>query len=298
MTGQRFYHLCGPDTAPMDVLLEAACEARGVGYEGLWAPHFDCTRPPRPAAGDLLYRSETTSAAILAEQLLWRPDIATFYASKAQVFCRPYQPQLLFERSGLPTPRTVYSLSARPKQLRRDVAALGGFPLVVKVPGGEGGVGVMQVDSLPALLSLADFLRGAEALLMELVAPAVHWRVIVVGDQARCAYRNFPQADDFRSAASAARADYLELEAVPRALAALALRASEVLGLGFAGVDLLEADAGRLLLLEANFPCYWPHAQEEAGFDIAGSMLDALQARARLSVQQDSGRDPASSSGP
>ena len=46
-------------------------------------------------------------------------------------------------------------------------------------------------------------------------------------------------------------------------------------------MDILEDARGRLFLLEANFPCYYPQAQLVAGTDIAGMMLDHLLKKAQ-----------------
>ena len=48
-----------------------------------------------------------------------------------------------------------------------------------------------------------------------------------------------------------------------------------------AGVDILQHPSGRLYLLEANFPCYFAHAQTLAGVDVAGAMVEHLMAKAR-----------------
>jgi hypothetical protein len=40
-------------------------------------------------------------------------------------------------------------------------------------------------------------------------------------------------------------------------------------------VDVLQHPSGRFYLLEANFPCYFGHAQEN-GQDIAGAIVDHL----------------------
>ena len=37
--------------------------------------------------------------------------------------------------------------------------------------------------------------------------------------------------------------------------------------------------SGRLYVLEVNMPCYFPQAQLRGGIDIAGAMIDHLQAR-------------------
>ncbi len=277
---RRFFHLCDRETSAMDNLLFAACEARGIDYEAVWLPLFDFLDPPRPAPGDLLYRSAIDSHAQLVEQTLYRPGVATFYRDERRLFAPWFAPGMQLARAGLPLPRTVPCLRARPALLRGYVEQLGGFPLIVKVPGDEGGVGVMQVDSLPGLLSLVDYLDGGEVQLMEKIADAVCWRVVVVGSRAVAAYRQQPRPDDFRSGLSDDPEDYLAaLETSFPALARLAVQAVEALALAFGGVDLLVSES-RAVVLEVNFPCYWPDAQERCGVDIAGAMLDWLTEKA------------------
>jgi glutathione synthase/RimK-type ligase-like ATP-grasp enzyme len=54
--------------------------------------------------------------------------------------------------------------------------------------------------------------------------------------------------------------------------------------LEFGGVDILERD-GSSYLLESNFPCYYPHAQQIAGIDVAGAMVDHLLRKAGAFTQ-------------
>ncbi len=277
---RRFFHVCDRETAAMDNLLFAACEARQISYQAVWLPLFDYTDPPALEAGDLLYRSAVDAHAHSAEQVLWKPGVGSFYRCERRLFAPWSFPSLRLAREGLPVPHAIpYACAQRPV-LRGYVGQLGGFPLIVKVSGGEGGVGVMQVDSLPGLHSLVDHLGGREAQLMELIPDAECWRVVVVGDRAVAGYRQVPRQDDFRSVLSDVAEDYFaDVEAVAPELAALAVRAVHCLDLAFGGVDLLRS-ASRQVVLEVNFPCYWPIAQERTGVDVAGAMLDWLRAQA------------------
>ena len=56
----------------------------------------------------------------------------------------------------------------------------------------------------------------------------------------------------------------------------LAVSAVQAIRRELGGVDILEHPSGRLYLLEANFPCYFPQAQVVAGIDVAGAMVDHL----------------------
>jgi glutathione synthase/RimK-type ligase-like ATP-grasp enzyme len=120
--------------------------------------------------------------------------------------------------------------------------------------------------------------------LVAYVADAVSWRVVVVGGRAVAACRNAVGADDFRSHSTEAAADHTANP--PRAIARLAVRAVRALRLEFGGVDILAAPDGRLWLLESNFPCYFAHAWDIGGIDVAGAMVAHLMAKAhRLRAQ-------------
>lgn len=128
---------------------------------------------------------------------------------------------------------------------------------------------------MPALRSLVDLLRaqGTSPMLMAYVPHAMHLRLVVVGEEVVTAYRNPIREGDFRSTPSDDPGDYdIEISAEQ---ADLAVAATHVVGYAFAGVDLLVDPDGGLWLLEANFPCYFPQA-EDFGADVAGAMVDHL----------------------
>jgi hypothetical protein len=262
-------------------LLREACESREIPFEVVIAKTFDFDPSRRLKPGDLLYKAAASLAASRAEQFLYTPGVATFHAAEGGVFFSVDHQTLLAESSGIPMPRTVYLASANSGLLRQHVERLGGFPVVVKVLGRSGGIGVMLADSMPALRSLADFTiaQGQNPLLCQFIPNAVHWRLIVLGDQVIASYRNRTMPEDFRSAGSTKPEDF---EAKPPALAIeTAVRAVAACRLEFAGVDILEDPAGNVFFLEANFPCYYPHAQLHGDTDIGGRMVDFLAAKVR-----------------
>ncbi len=281
----RFY--CVNDAVPVETidLLRGACATRDIPFVEVDAPSFDFDPDRRLTAGDLLYRPAVSPAAGWVEQFLYAPGVATFYRDADGIFFDPSCAPLLFQHAGLPTARTVYASTTDRTLLKQFVEHVGGLPVIVKMLGGEGGVGVMRVESLPALYSLMDFAHalGRAPLICAYVDDSVHWRVVVVGDRAVAAYRNPPEVDDFRTYASD---DTHDVTANPDpALAEVAVRAVAALHLEFGGVDILRHPTGRLYVLEANFPCYFPHAQRVAGIDIAGTMLDFLLAKSRRTAR-------------
>jgi glutathione synthase/RimK-type ligase-like ATP-grasp enzyme len=262
-------------------LLRAACDARGVACTDVDARSFDFADDRQLARGDLLYRAATSVAAMRVEQFLHADGVASFHPDRDAVYFDTAAVPLIFQRAGLVTPRTVPCVPLARPALRRVVERLGGLPIVVKVLGGEGGVGVLRLDTMPALASVLDLLhaQGRTPLLSSWIPDAVHWRVVVVGARAVAAYRNPTRDDDFRSVVTRDPADYFA--DVRPALAAPAIRAVHVLRREFGGVDLLEHPSGRCYLLEVNCPCYFAQAQDVAGIDIAGAMLDHLIAKTR-----------------
>mgnify|MGYP002623542211 FL=1 len=271
------------DRVPDETLgvLAAACGARSVELVRIDARRFDFSARGALTAGDMLFRPAVSLAAIRVEEALYADGVATFHADADAVFRPAVGTPRFLERSGVPVPRTLPCTTTDRSRLRRYVEFLGGLPVVVKVLGGEGGVGVLRADSLPALFSLVDFLvaEGRLPHLLAYVADAVHWRVIVVGGATPVAYENPVARDDFRSVATADPSKVTEDVAAD--LSEVALRAAASLRTELAGVDVLRHPSGRLYVLEANSPCYFAHAQRIAGTDVAGCMLDHLLAKRR-----------------
>jgi hypothetical protein len=260
-------------------LLVAAARVRSVPVRHVEASAFRFATTERLPPGAALFRTAGSSLAIDVEHFLWATadaPPATFYKDSPYFAC--ISPELAFRGAGLTVPRSAALRSTDRRQVEAVVAALGGFPVVVKCSGGEGGVGVFRADDLRTLLPLLDFLvrgRGETPRLLAYVGDAIHQRVIVVGDRAVASYINPTAPNDFRSEPSGDRADYTD-RPEPR-LADAAVRAANALRVAFAGVDLLVHRSGRIYVLEANFPCYFAQVAEVCPeFDVAGAMLDAL----------------------
>jgi glutathione synthase/RimK-type ligase-like ATP-grasp enzyme len=245
------------------------------------ARSFDYAPERRLRPGDLLYRPATSVAAVRVEQFLAGPGVAAFYSQPDGLFFDASTPPLLFERAGLPVPSTVFVSTADRVLLRGFVGRLGGFPVVLKLLGFEGGLGVMLLDSFPALFSVLDYAlaQGRNPYLSAYVPNAVQWRLIVIGDRVVVAYQNHAPEGDFRHRLDLEQAGFT-VDVRPE-LAALAVRAVRAIGREFGGVDVLEQPDGNLWVLEANFPCYFAHAHTEGGLDVAGPMVDFLLAKAR-----------------
>jgi hypothetical protein len=260
--------------------LKQSCEQRDCEFIPVHPASYDFSSPEQLRPGDLLYRPAISLASQRVEQQLYAPGVATFYRDERSVYFSCGNPVLLFQRHGLSIPRTIFCQTSDRKVLTHYATRLGGLPLVFKIPGFSTGIGVGRVDTLAGLYSFVDLALalGRTPLLQAYVDDAVHWRLIVVGDEVVASYRNVIREDDFRTSASRESEDY---SATPSdGLKQLGVTATRVLGYELGGVDVLEHSSGRGYLLEANFPCYFAQAQDVAGVDISGAMLDHLLAKA------------------
>lgn len=160
---------------------------------------------------------------------------------------------LLLKQSGVPTPRTHFSFS---KEGALETAAREGYPLVVKPIIGSWGRGVMPVrdrDTMDAIIEvreLSDTPHDRIYYLQEMVErPPRDIRVITVGGRAVAAmYRR--SSGGFRTNL-AAGADP-ELCEITAELEDLAARASEAVGGGILGVDVMEDEKSGPVVHEVN----------------------------------------------
>lgn len=265
----------GPNALSDDLV--AAARARGLACVLVDASGVDPLDLPQLGAGDLLVRVGGSHRAMLAEQLLCGPEVATLYADPLGPHRLWDTAPLLLARHGVPVPRATYALPRTEAELRRAVEALGGLPIVLKRPGHSLGNGVMRLDTWTSLVSVVDAFRidGDQLTLMAYIHPAVHWRVIVVDGAVAAAYRNAPRGDGFRTWVDEADAEAFSTPPPPRAADA-AIRATAALGLRAAGVDVLVHESGEVVVLEANLPFWFAHCKRAGGVDVAGCLVDAL----------------------
>ena len=271
------YAITGDSPRSTREQLARAAAARDVAYVELEGHELIESLAP----GSLLYRAATSHESIVLEQRLSGAHVAGVYAHPLGAHIIYDTQTLWLDRLGIPTPRTLHALPTDHDGLRAGVEDLGGFPVVLKVPGRSHGVGVVKLDGWEALLGVADLVwatHGSAASLMECVAPATHWRVIVVGAEVAAAYVNPLKDEDFRTHVDEDRPELFDQE-LPEAARRAALDAAAALGLEMGGVDVLEREDGSVCVLEVNSPSYFGHPWEVAGIDVAGALVDHLLAK-------------------
>ena len=173
------------------------------------------------------------------------------------------------QSAGLPTPRTLTCQTA--EQAMAAFAQLGGDAVLKPIFGGEGRGITRLIDHALAHRAFRMLEQlGAVAYLQEFIPHAgADLRLLVVGEKVFGMRRVNPS--DWRTNISlGARAEPLEVTAE---LAELARRAAAAVGAPVAGVDLLPATDGRLLVLEVNAVPGWRALSRVSGVDIAAEVL-------------------------
>jgi glutathione synthase/RimK-type ligase-like ATP-grasp enzyme len=166
-----------------------------------------------------------------------------------------YQAEL-FQRHGLPTPKTLVVHDGNVS----EIAATVGLPCVLKRPDGCFSQGVVKAETREDLATLLPTLfRESELVIAQAWTPSsFDWRIGVLDGKPlfACRYHMAPghwqivRTDGARPSRYG-QVEALSVDAAPKKVVALALRAANLIGSSFYGVDLKEVD-GRLVLMEVN----------------------------------------------
>lgn len=165
-------------------------------------------------------------------------------------------------------PRTA--IARTPEAIRGAVDAVGGTPVIIKLLKGTQGVGVMKAESPEGVESIIDTLwgLGQNIILQEFIAESMgrDLRAIVIGGELVAAMRRTAKKGEFRSNLHrGGNGQRTELD--PKYQRA-ALDAARIMGLGVAGVDLLESRDGPRVI-EVNSSPGLRGVERATGIDIA-----------------------------
>jgi ribosomal protein S6--L-glutamate ligase len=169
-------------------------------------------------------------------------------------------------------PRTA--IARTPESIRGAVDAVGGTPVIIKLLKGTQGVGVMKADSPEGVESIIDTLwgLGQNIILQEFIAESMgrDLRAIVIGGELVAAMRRTAKKGEFRSNLHrGGNGQRAELD--PKYQRA-ALDAARIMGLGVAGVDLLESRDGPRVI-EVNSSPGLRGVERATGIDVAQRII-------------------------
>jgi [lysine-biosynthesis-protein LysW]---L-2-aminoadipate ligase len=185
-----------------------------------------------------------------------------------------FETSLLLQSAGIPTPRFALVFELEPAL--EAVAALGGFPVVLKPPLGSWGRLLAKIndrDALEALLEHKDVLGTPPQkayYLQEFVAkPGRDIRAFVVGGETICAiYR-----ESGHWITNTARGAVARNCPVDDSLRKLCAAVSGAVGGGLLAVDLFETADG-LTVNEVNHTMEFRNSEGPTGVSIAGAVVD------------------------
>ncbi|MDR0608449.1 MAG: hypothetical protein LBG52_09245 [Candidatus Peribacteria bacterium] len=180
----KFFFIVKAQNPNSDVrkFLQQACEQRNIEFVETIPETFNyLTTSVQPK--DLLYRASATDTCKALECFLLMKGATSYHMSVLRGMSVINDSFYLNHRESLPIIPTIPDISNK-QVLATYVENLGGFPIIVKATGGSHGVGVMKVESLPALRSLVDYLLAnqAKAILRKFIPHKSQGRLVVVGD--------------------------------------------------------------------------------------------------------------------
>lgn len=154
----------------------------------------------------------------------------------------------ILARAGLGLPKTAFTNYS--KNVKEIIKHVGGAPLVIKVLEGTQGVGVVLAENNNAAESVLEAFNGLKArvIVQEFIKEAggADIRAFVVDGVVVGAMKRQGKEGEFRS--NLHRGGSAELWQLSEEEENAALKAARSLGLGVAGVDMLQSDKGPLIM--------------------------------------------------
>lgn len=178
----------------------------------------------------------------------------------------------ILSRAGLGLPKTVFTNYS--KNTDHIIDSIGGAPMVIKLLEGTQGIGVVLAENKNAASSVIEAFHGLKArvIAQEFIeeAKGADIRAFVVDGVVVGAMRRSGKPGDFRS--NLHRGGTAEVIELSDEEENAALKAARVMGLGVAGVDMLQSKNGPLIM-EVNSSPGLEGIESATGIDIAKSII-------------------------
>jgi [lysine-biosynthesis-protein LysW]--L-2-aminoadipate ligase len=254
----------------------AALERRGVPCERIDDRRlvFQLGEPP-PRYRVVLNRCISQTRRLYLSRLFEAGGVPVISPSRVIATCDDrVAMHLALATAGLPLPPTAVALAA---EHGVDAIESVGYPAVVKPVGGSWGRLVARVsgrDAAEAVVEHRAALRSPQHGIVYAQAyvdkPGRDIRVLVVGDRVPAAM--YRRSDHWVT--NVARGAQVEACPVSAELRDLALRAAASVGGGAVSIDLLETQAGELLVNEVNSLVEFRGLAAATGVDVAAELVD------------------------
>ena len=180
----------------------------------------------------------------------------------------------ILARAGIGIPKTAFASSPKDKDLDNLIESVGGAPCVVKLLEGTQGIGVILAENQKAAKSVLEAFMKLKANMFIKEAGGADIRVFVVDGQIVGSMKRQAKEGEFRSNLHrGGSAQVIDLTPEERATA---IKAVKKLGLGIAGVDLLQSSRGPLVM-EVNSSPGLEGIEGATGVDIAGKIIEYVE---------------------
>lgn len=258
---------------PLSCYMNIDPAASSVHYKGKQLPHYHAVIP-RIGSATTFYG---TAVLRQFEMLGSYPLNESVAITRARDKLRSLQ---LLARQGLDLP--VTGLAHSPDDTSDLINRVGGAPLVVKLVEGTQGIGVVLAETRQAAESVIDAFRGLKAhiLVQEYIKEAAgrDIRCLVIGNEVVASIERQAKPGDFRS--NLHRGGTARPVTITAKEREVALRATSALGLEVAGVDILRASRGPLVM-EVNASPGLEGIETVSGVNIAGLMIRWIEQQAQ-----------------
>ena len=182
----------------------------------------------------------------------------------------------VLSKEGIGLPKTVFTNYS--KNVKHVVESAGGAPVVLKLLEGTQGLGVVLADNMNAAQSVLEAFNGLKArvIVQEFIreAKGADIRAFVVDGEVVGAMKRQGKPGEFRSNLHrGGSSEVIELTVEEKYTAILAAKA---VGLGIAGVDMLQSERGPLVL-EVNSSPGLAGIEKTTHEDIAGKIIEYIE---------------------
>jgi ribosomal protein S6--L-glutamate ligase len=195
----------------------------------------------------------------------------------------------LLSRKGVNLPITGFAHS--PDDTDELIKMVGGAPLVVKLLEGTQGIGVVLAETKNAAESVIKAFKGLNAhiLVQEYIKEAngSDIRCLVVGGKVVGAMQRTAKEGEFR--ANLHQGGTAEVIKITPEERTMAVRATKIMGLNVAGVDIIRSKHGSLVL-EINSSPGLEGIEKATGKDIAGEIITFLEQNAQYGKTKTKGK--------
>jgi ribosomal protein S6--L-glutamate ligase len=178
----------------------------------------------------------------------------------------------LLARAGVGLPKTVFTNFS--KDVEHVIDSVGGAPVILKLLEGTQGLGVILADTQNAAGSVIEAFNGLQAriIVQEFIKEAggADIRAFIVDGEVVGAMKRQGKEGEFRS--NLHRGGSATIIKLSEEEEQTALIAAKAMGLGVAGVDMLQSSSGPLVL-EVNSSPGLEGIEKATGTDIAGKII-------------------------